>query len=91
MAFHTAVISLFVLLCSVGTLPVWTAHAPLQQWLQPALVALTVAVQEGQHITLRRRSPQQPGTHQALPLVGTDQAHLGQPRQLIGQSFLQVL
>lgn len=68
-----------------------TAHVPLQQWLQPPLMALTVAVQEGQHVAPRRGSPQQPGSHQALPLVGADQAHLGQPRQLIGQAFLQVL
>lgn len=54
-------------------------------------MALTVAVQEGQHFTLRRRSAQKPGSHQALPLVGADQTHLRQAGQLIGQALLQVL
>lgn len=68
-----------------------TARAPLQQRLQPALMALAVAVQEGQHITLGHGSPQQPCSHQALPLVGADQADLGQLGKLNSQALLQVL
>lgn len=65
--------------------------SPVEQRLQPALMTLAVAVQEGQHLPRAHRRPQQPGPDQPLPLGGPDQSHLPQAGQVLLQRLLQVL
>lgn len=64
--------------------------APLQQWFDPAGHTLAVAVQEGEHVAGGVGGADEPRPHQALALVGADEAHAVQVADVVGQLHLQI-
>lgn len=50
--------------------------SPLEYRLQPAFMALAVAIEEGQHFSCGNGSSQKPSSHQTLSLPCSDQTHL---------------
>lgn len=62
-----------------------------QQWGEPVDVGFTVRVQKGDDASFGGVGAQQAGPDQALPLVGPQNANLGQPDHVLLQRLLEVL
>lgn len=64
--------------------------APLQQGFDPAGHTLAVAVQEGQYVSRGVGGADEPGAHQPLALIGTDETHALQIADVVCQLALQI-
>lgn len=62
----------------------------LQQWLQPALLTLTVRVHEHQHLARSPGSTQSPTASDPQALGAADQTHPVQMGHILTQHTLQV-
>lgn len=69
----------------------WMEHLPVEQGLQPALMTLTVTVQESQHITCGYSGTQESSSDQPLSLPRSDQTYFPQISYVVLQRLLQML
>lgn len=62
-----------------------------QQWRKPVDIGFTVRVQKRDDVSFGGGGAQQAGPDQPLPLLGPQNANLGQPNHVLLQRLLKVL